>query len=241
MRKLFDRLVTGQIVPMNPTAAVRGPKHVVKTGKTPVLEGAEWCKLLRSIPDTTLRDLRDLALIATLTYSFVRINAASKMKVEDLRPRSAGWTVRLHAKGGKQHSMPCRHALAEALRAYMGQTQHSCHQMQSSGWVPAVRRRGVAIEPECPERADRGASVSHVEPEVLYGLTWPQKSGVSARCSVTLADHAEVSIRAPVRGRPPTSRAETSPHCRFDPRPCEGATTCTGFVTGTLWVRSAPL
>jgi len=88
MRKLFDRLVTGQIVPMNPTAVLHGPKHVVKTGKTPVLEGAEWCKLLRSIPDTTLRDLRDLALIATLTYSFVRINAASKMKVEDLRPRS---------------------------------------------------------------------------------------------------------------------------------------------------------
>jgi hypothetical protein len=24
---------------------VRGPKHVVKTGKTPVLEGTEWRKL----------------------------------------------------------------------------------------------------------------------------------------------------------------------------------------------------
>ena len=102
----------------NPAAAVRGPK-VVKTGKTPVLEGAEWRKLLKSIPDTTLRDLRDRALIATLTYSFARINAALKMKVEDLRPRGAGWTVRLHEKGGKQHSMPCHHALAEALRAYI--------------------------------------------------------------------------------------------------------------------------
>jgi Ti-type conjugative transfer relaxase TraA len=40
-----------------------------------------------------------------------------------------------------------------------GQTQHSCHQMQSSGWVPAVRRRGVAIEPWRPGQADRGASV----------------------------------------------------------------------------------
>jgi integrase/recombinase XerD len=48
-----------------------------------------------------------------------RINAALKMKVEDLRPRGAGWTVRLHEKGGKQHSMPCHHALAEALRAYI--------------------------------------------------------------------------------------------------------------------------
>jgi hypothetical protein len=50
----------------------------------------------------TLRDLRDRALIATITYSFARIGAALKMKVEDLRPRGAGWTVRLHEKGGKE-------------------------------------------------------------------------------------------------------------------------------------------
>ena len=84
VRMLFDWLITGQVLPTNPAAAVRGPKHVVKTGKTPVLE---WRKLLDSIPATTLRDLRDRALIATLTYSFARISAALKMKVEDLRPR----------------------------------------------------------------------------------------------------------------------------------------------------------
>src|SRR5271169_6796972 len=119
VRMLFDWLVIGQVVPTNPAAAVRGPKHVVKTGKTPVLEVTEWRKLLKSIPDTTLRDLRDRALIATLTYSFARSNAALKMKVEDLRARGAGWTVQLHEKGGKQHTMPCHHALAEALRAYI--------------------------------------------------------------------------------------------------------------------------
>ena len=79
---LFDWLITGQILPMNPAAAVRGPKHVVKTGSTPVLEGDEWRKLLNSIPTTTLRDLRDRALIATLTYSFARVSAALKMKIE---------------------------------------------------------------------------------------------------------------------------------------------------------------
>jgi integrase len=63
--------------------------------------------------------VRGPKLIATLTYSFARINAALKMKVEDLRPRGAGWTIRLHEKGGKQHTMPCHHALAEALRAYI--------------------------------------------------------------------------------------------------------------------------
>ena len=59
VRMLFDWLVVGQIVPANPASAVRGPKHVVKTGSTPVLEGDEWRKLLDSIPTTTLRDLRD--------------------------------------------------------------------------------------------------------------------------------------------------------------------------------------
>ena len=119
VRMLFDWLVTGQVVPMNPAAAVRGPKHVVKTGKTPVLEGAEWRTLLDSIPTVTLRDLRDRALIATLTYSFARITAALKMRVEDFQSRGAGWTVQLHEKGGKEHAMPCHHALAEALRAYI--------------------------------------------------------------------------------------------------------------------------
>jgi len=41
-RLLFDWLVIGQVMPTNPAASVRGPKYVVKTGKTPVLEGAEW-------------------------------------------------------------------------------------------------------------------------------------------------------------------------------------------------------
>jgi site-specific recombinase XerC len=59
VQMLFDWLVTGQVVPSNPAWAVRGPKHVVKTGKTPVLEADEWRTLLDSIPAVTLRDLRD--------------------------------------------------------------------------------------------------------------------------------------------------------------------------------------
>ena len=79
----------------------------------------EWRKLLASIPTETVRDLPDRALIATLTYSFARISAALTMKVEDLRPKGAGWQIRLHEKGGKHHTMPCHHALADALHAYI--------------------------------------------------------------------------------------------------------------------------
>jgi site-specific recombinase XerD len=119
IRMLFDWLVVGQVMPTNPASSVRGPTHVVKTGKTPVLDGGEWRRLIDAIPSDTVRDLRDRALIATLTYSFARIGAALKMRVEDLRPRGAGWELRLREKGGKHHVIPCHHALAETLRAYI--------------------------------------------------------------------------------------------------------------------------
>jgi integrase len=41
------------------------------------------------------------------------------MRVEDLQSKGTGWLIRLHEKGGKQHMMPCHHALAEALHAYI--------------------------------------------------------------------------------------------------------------------------
>src|SRR5580692_7043586 len=119
VRMLFDWLITGQVAPSNPASAVRGPKHVVKTGNTPVLEGNEWRRLIDAIPTDTVRDLRDRALIATLTYGFARVGAALKMRVEDLQSKGSGWLIRLHEKGGKQHMMPCHHALAQALHAYI--------------------------------------------------------------------------------------------------------------------------
>jgi integrase len=51
--------------------------------------------------------------------AFARIGAALKMRVEDLQSKGSGWLIRLHEKGAKQHIMPCHHALAEALHAYI--------------------------------------------------------------------------------------------------------------------------
>ncbi|MEO8713641.1 MAG: site-specific integrase, partial [Acetobacteraceae bacterium] len=84
IRHLFDWLVMGQMIPTNPAASVRGPSHIVKRGKTPVLEPAEARQLLDSIDVTTHAGLRDRALIALMVYSFARIGAALGMKVEDV-------------------------------------------------------------------------------------------------------------------------------------------------------------
>ena len=84
IRHLFDWLVTGQIVPVNPAAAVHGPSHVVKTGKTPVLDAEEARRLMASLDTSTQVGLRDRALIALMVYSFARIGAALGTKVEDV-------------------------------------------------------------------------------------------------------------------------------------------------------------
>ena len=49
IRMLFDWLIIGQVVAQNPAHAVRGPKHIVKRGKTSVLSPDEARMLLDCI------------------------------------------------------------------------------------------------------------------------------------------------------------------------------------------------
>jgi integrase/recombinase XerC len=119
IRHLFDWLVMGQVIPTNPAASVRGPKHIVKKGKTPVLSPKEARRLLESIDVSTHAGLRDRALIGLMVYSFARIGAALAMKVEDVYVQNRRLWVRLHEKGGKRHEMPCHHNLETYLEAYL--------------------------------------------------------------------------------------------------------------------------
>lgn len=133
IRMLFDWLVVGQILAINPAHAVRGPKHVVKRGKTPVFNEEQARRLLESIKvvrNATLSDgseaevpslvgLRDRALIGVMVYTFARISAVVAMEVEDYFPNGKRWWVRLHEKGGKRHEMPAHHKLEQFLDEYL--------------------------------------------------------------------------------------------------------------------------
>jgi site-specific recombinase XerD len=127
LRMLFDWLVVGQVIPLNPAHAVHGPKHSVRKGKTPVLAAEEARALLDSIiPKDTegnevprLVDLRDRALIGLMVYTFARVNAAITMRVEDYFAQGRRGWVNLHEKGGKLHSLPCHHNLDVYLEAYI--------------------------------------------------------------------------------------------------------------------------
>jgi len=132
VRMLFDWLVVGQVMPMNPAASVRGPKYVTKRGKTPVLSADDARRLLDSIPLTRrVRDehgerevpnlvgLRDRALIGTMVYSFARVSAVCGMRVDDYYQNGKRYWIRLHEKGGKHHEVPAHHNAESYIDAYL--------------------------------------------------------------------------------------------------------------------------
>ena len=119
LRMLFDWLVVGQVMPSNPASSVRGPRHSVRKGKTPVLSAEEARALLDAIDVSTPIGLRDRALVGLMVYSFARVGAAIAMRVEDVYVQGRRTWIRLHEKGGKVHEMPCHHNLDEYLHAYM--------------------------------------------------------------------------------------------------------------------------
>ncbi|EWY37068.1 hypothetical protein N825_21725 [Skermanella stibiiresistens SB22] len=131
VRMLFDWLVVGQIVPSNPAANVRGPSHVVNTGKTAMPTRDEAKALLAGIPTDALIGLRDRALVATLLYIFSHVSAMLGMRVEDYYPVGKQWWLRRREKGAKEHAMAANPVLQGYLDAY-------------------IEAAGIAGERKCP-------------------------------------------------------------------------------------------
>ena len=108
-----------EVLSVNPAAAVRGPKHVVTKGATPVMTPAEARKLLEHIDTGTLAGLRDRALFSVMLYSFARVSAVLGMRRQDYFGQgSLGW-LRLHEKGGKRHDVPAHHRASAAIDEYV--------------------------------------------------------------------------------------------------------------------------
>lgn len=200
VRHLFDWLVTGQVIPTNPAASVRGPTHSVRRGKTPVLAPDEARRLLDAIDVTTPAGLRDRALIGLMVYSFARIGAALAMRVEDAFVQNRRLWVRLHEKGGKRHEMPCHHNLEDYLSAYIdecslrddrkgplfrtiarGTKRLSDTPLPQANAFQMVRRRAVAadIETAIGNHSFRAT-----------GITAYLKNGGTLERAATMANHA---------------------------------------------------
>ncbi len=194
IKMLFDWLVTGGVLPYNPAASVRGPKHVVKRGTTPVLRADEARMLLDSIevsrnkrtgPRSGLKGLRDRALIAVMVYSFARVGATLGMRVEDYYLEGRRGWFRLHEKGGKRYKVPAQHDAVAYVDAYIDAAGIG-HERKEPLFRTIDRYRKLTDRPMGPNDALRmiksraeATGLSHVD--VLPHLPGNQHNRVSGK------------------------------------------------------------
>jgi site-specific recombinase XerD/uncharacterized membrane protein len=202
IRRMFDFLVVGQILPANPAASVRGPKHVVSEGKTPILDAEEVRTLFDQFDDTRLIDLRDRAILGAMVYSFARVGALAKLRVKGYyRQGARAWFV-LDEKGGKQNRVPAHHQVAEYIEQYLTragiEAQRETPLFRSLGrgrGRAGVTQRGLRREEIFAMVRRRTAAVG-LPPEIGChsfrgtGITNYLKNGGTIETAAKLAGHA---------------------------------------------------
>ena len=119
LRMLGQFLVLKQILRENPAAGVRGPRHVVRVGKTPVLQAADVRRLFASMQGATPSDVRDRALFAVQLYTFARVSAVLNLRRGDYFRVGSRMVLRFREKGGRDHEMPVHHTAIEYLDRYL--------------------------------------------------------------------------------------------------------------------------
>jgi integrase/recombinase XerD len=189
IRMLFNYLVTGGVLRVNPAAAVKGPKIAT-------------AMLLDSIDISQIVGLRDRALIGLMVHTFARVGASLKMRVDDLRMNGRRYWVRLHEKGGRFHEMPLHHNAEQYLLEYVDAAG-----LQGEPGTPLFRTIGrrKALTPNRMHRNDalrmikRRAIAAGVSPHICChtfratGITEYMRNGGTLERAQHMAAHVSSS------------------------------------------------
>jgi site-specific recombinase XerD len=198
LRMLFDWLVVGGALAVNPAHAVRGPKYTVKKGKTPVLDRDEARALLECIDTSSLTGLRDRALIATMVYTFARIGAVLEMRVRDYFSQGRRGWMRFHEKGGKEHEAPCHHKLETYMDEYLAASGFA-NDVDGPLWRTTGRKTGAAqrlTQKDAHRMIRRRARQAGIKTEIgnhslrATGMTDYLKSGGTLEKAQAMANHS---------------------------------------------------
>jgi integrase/recombinase XerD len=146
IRGLFDHLVAGGVVPMNPASSVHGPQDGPAKTKTraAAVQPQEIRLLLNSIDTGDCSGLRDRALIATMAYAFARVSAAVAMDVKDRFERDGHVYLRIHDRHGA-YEIPVHANALGYLDAYLASAGIG-DQPDSPLWRTMTKVRGFSAD-----------------------------------------------------------------------------------------------
>jgi hypothetical protein len=97
--------ITGGVLTVNPAHAVRGPKHVVKRGKTPV----HWWRLPATTTNAEAADASPLGVLGL--HSFADAAAAPTRGQEEFAPISGILSLEGRFRGAAQFARTGRHGI----------------------------------------------------------------------------------------------------------------------------------
>lgn len=131
LASLFDHLLENNAVAGgNPVHGVKRPKIETNEGKTPALGDDQAKRLLMAPDESTLKGLRDRAILAVLLYHGLRREEAAQLMVGDIQERRGIKHLQIRGKGGKLRYLPLHPVAAERIYAYI---EHDSQRLPGPG------------------------------------------------------------------------------------------------------------
>ena len=135
---LFDHLCEANAVSYNPADGVRRPSEGLNEGKSAALGDDQAKAILEAPPATTLKGLRDRAILSVLLFHGLRRAELCSLAIGDLQSRRGVMHFRVQGKGGKTRFIPIHAQTTERINDYL---EHAGHGEDLQGAVfRAVRR-----------------------------------------------------------------------------------------------------
>lgn len=125
LSSLYDYLCDHNAVLGNPVDGVKRPLANGNEGSTPALGEKQARSLLEAPPSTTLKGVRDRAILATLLYHGLRRAELCDLKVKDLHSRQGVQHFRVMGKRSKIRYVPVHPAALRLIEDYLFQAGHA--------------------------------------------------------------------------------------------------------------------
>jgi integrase/recombinase XerD len=147
LSSLFGHLVRYRVVGYNPVREVKRPVINRGEGLTPAFTPQQARALLEAPDPTTLKGLRDRAILSLGLQVGLRRSEIVRLKVRDLLTNRGADALRLTRKGGKRDLLAIHPDTAQRLRAYLDASGHGADRdgplvrpLHPNGTAPSVRR-----------------------------------------------------------------------------------------------------
>lgn len=121
---LFAHLVAHQVVAVNPCREIKRPKVNRRQGTTAAFAPAQARALLDAPDPTTLRGLRDRAILSVGLQAGARRTSIVRLRVRDLHADRGFDCLRFVWKGGHEHAVALHPQTAQRLRDYLAASGH---------------------------------------------------------------------------------------------------------------------